>query len=83
MKSNGFRLDQKGEGLLKMIILALVLIGGGYFALQYFGVLGNGSPAQNAPQAAATPNGGAMAGSPAAAAVQQSQAMGELAGSGR
>lgn len=74
------RLNEKGEGMLKMIILAAILIGGGYFALQYFGFIGNNAPAQTAPQAAVTPTGGSMAGSPAAAAVQQSQALGELSG---
>ena len=83
MGNRSLKLDQKGEGLLKMIILAAILIGGGYFALQYFGILGNGTPAQTTPQAAATPGTAPMAGSPAAAAVQQSQALGELQGSGR
>ncbi len=83
MRDQVTKFNEKGEGMLKMILLAAILIGGGYFALQYFGFLGNGNPAQTAPQAAVTPTGGAMAGSPAAAAVQQSQALGELQGSGR
>jgi hypothetical protein len=83
MPSHVHKWNEKGEGMLQMIILAAILIGGGYFALQYFGFLGNNTPAPNAPQAATTPTGGSMAGSPAASAVQQSQALGELQGSGR
>ena len=74
--------SEKGEGLVKLLLLAALLIGGGYFALQYFGLLGDKAP--DAASAPSTLNGGQpVAGSPAAAAVQGSQAAGEVLGSGR
>lgn len=68
--------------MVKLLLLAALLIGGGYYALQYFGVLGG----SNAPSASApsTLNGGQpIAGSMSGAAVQGSQAAGEVMGSGR
>lgn len=75
--------DQKGEGMFKLLLLAALLIGGGYFALQHFGVLGDNTPA-SAPTPVAALNGGQpIASSPAGAAVQGSEAAGEVMGSGR
>ena len=74
--------NDQGEGAIQMILLAALLIGGGYYALQYFGFLGDKpAPAASAPS---TLNGGqAIAGSPAAAAVQGAEAAGDLLSSGR
>lgn len=75
--------NQKGEGLLKLLLILAILIGGGYFALKYFGVIG-GPDSNAAASAPSTLNGGkSIAGSPAAAAVQGSEATGEVLGSGR
>lgn len=81
---NSLRLfqNQKGEGMVKLLLLAALLIGGGYYALQYFGILGNQE--SNAASAPSTINGGQpIAGSPAGAAVQGAEAAGEVMGSGR
>jgi len=74
--------SQKGQGLFKLLLLVAILIGG-YFALKYFGVIGSpgSNPAASAP---GTLNGGKpVAGSLAGAAVQGSEAAGEVLGSGR
>ena len=74
--------NESGEGMMKLVLLAALLIGGGYFALQYFGVLGDKPP--NAASAPSTLNNGQpTAGSPAGAAVQGAEAAGEVMGSGR
>jgi Flp pilus assembly protein TadG len=75
--------NEKGEGLVKMLLLLALLIGGGYFALQYFGVIGDKSSAANTAQASPTPaaqGGNGAGGSLAAQQVQGAAAMGELAG---
>lgn len=75
--------NQKGEGLVKMILLLGILIGGGYFALQYFGVIGDKPAATATAQASPTPaaqGGNGAGGSLAAQQVQGAAAMGELSG---
>lgn len=74
--------NQKGEGVFKLLLLAALLIGGGYFALQYFGLLGDKT--STTASSPSTLNGGQpIAGSPAGAAVQGTEAAGEVMGSGR
>ncbi len=66
-------------GVFQTLVLIAILVGGGYYALKYFGFLGpiNGTSAPPL-------NGGKpIAASPAAQAVQGSEAAGEVMGSGR
>ncbi len=67
-------------GVFQTLILIAILVGGGYYALKYFGFLGPIS----ADTAAVTLNGGKpIAASPAGQAVQGAEAAGEVMGSGR
>jgi hypothetical protein len=75
--------NQKGEGMVKALLFLVVLGAAGYAGYVYLWplVAGADKPAASAPS---TVNGGQpMAGSPAAAAVQGSEAAGEVMGSGR
>lgn len=75
--------NQKGEGMVKVLLFVLILGAAGYAGYVYLWpmVAGGDKPAASAPS---TINGGQpMSGSPAAAAVQGSEAAGEVMGSGR
>lgn len=75
--------NQKGDGLLKTLLFLLILGAAGYAGYVYLWpmVAGGNRPAASAPT---TINGGKpVAASPAGAAVQGSEAAGEVLGSGR
>jgi hypothetical protein len=75
--------NQKGEGMVKTLLFLVILGAAGYAGYVYLWpmVTGGNAPAASAP---ASINGGKpIAGSPAAAAVQGSEAAGEVMGSGR
>ena len=86
MKRRTYFQNQKGEGLVKAILMLALLAVAGYFGYQYLWPMVNGSGGNNPTalaQGTPTPGDGTVAGSPAAQQVQGAQAAGELMGSGR
>ena len=78
--------NQKGEGMVKILLVLLILGAAGYAGYVYLWpmVAGGDKPAASAPTPVAALNGGQpIAGSMSGAAVQGSQAAGEIMGSGR
>ncbi len=75
--------NQKGEGMVKTLLFLLILGAAGYAGYVYLWPMVSGGDT-SAASAPSTLNGGkAIAGSPAGAAVQSSEAAGEVMGSGR
>ena len=78
------KIDQRGEGAFSTILLVIFLAGLAYAGYVYLWPMVSG-PENPVPQTAnSTPvPGDAKAGSPAAAAVQGAEALGELSSGGR
>jgi hypothetical protein len=77
-------IGQKGEGAFSTILLLVFLAGAAYAGYVYLWPMVSGSEKSAPPTAESTPvPGGAKASSPAGAAVQGAEALGELSSGGR